>query len=391
MIKIITTATALVLALGLGIALWFSGLSTAPAWLLTTAVVAILIATLLNSRVGRVIAVLGAVMLLAWGVASFNNGNHKVAAEHGATSTTATTTTIPVSCPYGEPVRPADNPQHRVNPNGYGATNGEEAKAESIEEAKVNPQYVASYMMDYNRQIEGASKDYIDATSLYQNGCWTHEGLVLSAKVQGLLETAESVVIRELTPEEAAKARNTGVVDGKVTKNANPGITGDLRVVVVKHRDGSMTVFLYRCKNLVASWEIPAPVGPTDEQPPTTTVPGTTPGTTPTTAPPTTALVKKDPRQSSGSTGEAPVGGGKNQDPGTGSYTPPSDVQRPPAAPRQNPTPPTAPPAPSTTKAPAPTTTHVPPVSSTPPIEAADPAPEKPATGTSCAPGRPSC
>lgn len=121
------------------------------------------------------------------------------------------------------------------------------------------------------------------------------------------------------------------------------------------------------------------PGKPTPPKPPTTTTPPT---------PPTT-LEPKDPSKDPVNNGNANTGGGKNQDPGPGTYVPPNQMEQPPATPRPNPPKPapTVPaPAPSNPK---PTPTKDPAPAPSPEVSA--PTPDAPAQGCSPAPGMSSC
>ncbi|MBC7869139.1 hypothetical protein H7X69_03120 [Candidatus Saccharibacteria bacterium] len=99
-------------------------------------------------------------------------------------------------------------------------------------------------------------------------------------------------------------------------------------------------------------------------------------------------VCKDSPKKDPAARGNAPVGGGRNLDPGPGTYIPPTKMVRPPAAPRVNPPPPVV----LTPKG-----TPAPPVGSTPdpaPAPAPEPkapTPAYPATGCSPPPGMTTC
>lgn len=126
----------------------------------------------------------------------------------------------------------------------------------------------------------------------------------------------------------------------------------------------------------------PAPE-PTPEPPalPPVKPPTVTPPTTPPVKPPE-ELTSKTPSQGSGPQGNAPIGSGKNEDPGPGVYVPPPKMERPPDKPRVNPPAPSPapPPAPSPAPDPGPTPTPVPTPDPTPPPprEPEAPPPEDP-------------
>lgn len=124
--------------------------------------------------------------------------------------------------------------------------------------------------------------------------------------------------------------------------------------------------------------------------PPAISVPGQ-PGTPPshhhrscppgTTGTPPNCLTGKDPAMDPASQGNAPTGGGQNQDPGPGQYIPPGSMIHPPAVSRVNPSPPQVAPPAGSQPDPAPA----------PAVESNAPPPDDPATGCTPPPGFTTC
>ena len=104
-------------------------------------------------------------------------------------------------------------------------------------------------------------------------------------------------------------------------------------------------------------------------------------------------LTPKDPSQDPAAQGNASVGGGKNQDPGPGTYIPPESMARPPSTARSNPAAPAATTSSATTGTSSSSTTTSRASSSTssktttPPPESQAPTQSDPATGYSPPPG----
>lgn len=167
---------------------------------------------------------------------------------------------------------------------------------------------------------------------------------------------------------------NSGISGGKVVVASTPGMRSGRTGMIITFANGSSVFIDDDCGNLVfPGTPINIPKGPTD-QPPVVTPPVVTP-------PPT--LEKKVPSQDPAAQGNAPVGGGKNIDPGPGVYVPPAQMSQPPAAPRVNPAPPVVVKAPPIGSVPDPAPAPAP--------EPEAPAPEAPATGCAPAPGMTTC
>ncbi len=171
------------------------------------------------------------------------------------------------------------------------------------------------------------------------------------------------------------QGNNTGV-SAKNTPTTSKSVTGkdksgyDIRYTDAMSKTVKEHSALNRCTQPTGNRIPNVPPGPTDNPVPTPT-PTPTP-TTPTCPPgyvgtPPKCLQSKVPSQDPAPRGNAPVGGGLNQDPGPGTVPPARPA---PVAPPVGSTPDPAP-------APAP--------------EPLAPPPSAPATGTSCAPGIPVC
>jgi len=166
-----------------------------------------------------------------------------------------------------------------------------------------------------------------------------------------------------------ATGYNSGVnSNGTYQVYATPGVTGNRKAIKVTLANGSVVWIMVRCGNVVYSTPPPGV--------PTTTPPTTTPPTTPPT------LEKKVPSQDPAAQGNAPVGGGKNIDPGPGVYVPPAQMSQPPAAPRVNPAPPVVK---------APPIGSIPDPVQPPPPQTAAPAPAAPASQCAVVPGLNNC
>jgi hypothetical protein len=121
---------------------------------------------------------------------------------------------------------------------------------------------------------------------------------------------------------------NTGVDGGKFGRSAVAGISGNRTSLIVTFKDGSKVVIMRRCGNLALPSKGTVPIVKTELQP-------------------------KNWRLDPAAQGNAPVGGGQNQDPGPGTYT--KKPKKPPHTPRPNPKPPAPSPNPTTPGDPTPT------------------------------------
>lgn len=200
----------------------------------------------------------------------------------------------------------------------------------------------------------------IDKTTLFKDGWATQDAVQLVAEMQLALGKAQ--IVAEDAP---TNGTNSGVSNGIVVSSRTAGVSGNRKSIKITFADGRVIWVLARCGNVVTTSHPYFPPGETDEKP-------------------GPKLEPKDPSKDPYPQGNAPVGGGKNQDPGPGTYITPEEMEKPPATPRVNP----APPLPTTKEG-----TVKPPVGSipdpTPPPapEPQAPTPEEPAAGTVNPPG----
>ncbi len=196
--------------------------------------------------------------------------------------------------------------------------------------------------------LVGAASSFgiaVDKTALVnENNCATDKAVQLTAELS--LTLAKSRITLDNAP---ANGYNSGVQNGAVVWETNPGVNGDRRAIHIVLPNGKEIWILGVCGNVV------------------------TPG-----KPPVTQLEAKDPSKDPSVRGNSPDGSGKNQDQSSGKFTTPAEVTQPPAAPRVNPTPPTV------TLVPVGSTPDQTPA---PAIEPSAPTPDAPATGTVTAPG----
>jgi hypothetical protein len=257
----------------------------------------------------------------------------------GSTGTTATATWKMVS---------ADHGMNRWFLKGIDAINTAKTPAQArkaandwLEGVKRDPALLAgTAKLLLKRDVDKAS--LVDSSSMA-----TTEAVGITGEIRDLLD--ESKIVPDNAP---ATGYNTGVTAGSVVRASNAGITGDRKAIQITTPDGRVFWVLGRCGNVVTPHKPSLPPGETDNH--------------------------KDPSKDPYPRGNAPTGGGKNLDPGPGTYIPPTGMVHPPASPRVNPPAPkpTAPPAgskPDPTPAPAP--------------EPTAPTPDAPATGYSPAPG----
>ncbi|MBC7943154.1 hypothetical protein H7X68_01495 [Candidatus Saccharibacteria bacterium] len=243
-----------------------------------------------------------------------------------------------------------------------------------------------------------------DWKPLVRGNCLSSEGQKLYYRLEGTL-SAKGVKFEE--SQAPAGGSNTGVNRGTYGVSVTPGITGNTKAIKVTLSDGSFVTILVRCGNVVFpsrpnlpkvptdNPEVPAPPAPPRVNPPRVVPPRVVP---PRVVPPRVVpprvnpprLAPKIPSEDPAPRGNAPTGGGRNQDPGPGTYIPPSQMERPPATPRRNPAPPVAP-APAPRRAPAPPVGSTPDPAPAPAPEPSAPTPADPATGCSPPPGMTTC
>lgn len=174
-----------------------------------------------------------------------------------------------------------------------------------------------------------------------------------------------------------AWAYNSGVDDeGNPVIAAEPGISGNRKAVKFTLPNGTVAYILVRCGNPVYPSQPPGiPEGPTDNPPDDN---------------PPDDDEKKDPWNDPYPQGNAPEGGGRNEDPGPGTYIPPGDMETPGPTPYTPPASPTPTPgggnsgSGGNTPTPDPTFTPPPPEPSAPPTN-------NPETGCTPIPGVEDC
>jgi hypothetical protein len=203
------------------------------------------------------------------------------------------------------------------------------------------------------------------------DNCLSAAGQILYYQFEGALNAKGTTFAEGDAP---ATGYNSGVNgNGTYQVYAAPGVTGNRKAIKVTLPNGTVVWIMIRCGNVVYSTPPPGV--------PTTTPPTTKPPTKPPTSPPTTK--QKVPSQDPAAQGNAPVGGGKNIDPGPGVYVPPAQMSQPPAVTRVNPAPPPVVQAPPVNSVPDPVPAPAP--------QPAAPKPAAPATGCAPAPGMTTC
>jgi hypothetical protein len=132
------------------------------------------------------------------------------------------------------------------------------------------------------------------------NGLLTSNRTYLSTKGIMLWASLQGALMAKGTGKTVGQAPsnwyNTGVDGGKFGRSAVAGISGNRTSLIVTFKDGSKVVIMRRCGNLALPSKGTVPIVKTELQP-------------------------KNWRLDPAAQGKAPVGGGKNQDPGPGTYT----------------------------------------------------------------------
>ena len=173
---------------------------------------------------------------------------------------TPSPTASETTCEATGPAEFMPNESHRVILDGLAGDSPEAAHASAMEAAATNPVFVAGIAME--RKMHGGA--HIDAASLVEDGCWTREGYELSLMVQGSIESAAPSL---------GEAPQTGInsgsnSDGQLVIAEQVGIWGDTRALILTHANGTKTVILLRCGNIVFQNPPPGvPPGPTDNPP----------------------------------------------------------------------------------------------------------------------------
>ena len=226
---------------------------------------------------------------------------------------------------------------------------------QSIREAK-NPSDAAKAAFDLSEKVRKDApilkafvksllhKDVEVGTLTDEKGCASVSAVQLTIEMDLELANAKSIV-----PDQApSNGYNSGVNNGIVVNDTVSGIRGDRKAIKIVLADGTTIWVMARCGNIVTSGPPIFPPGNTDNPPPTVCPPGQH-GTPP--------VCKDDPSKAPDTNTTAPIGGGKNVDPGPGAYVPPVQVQHPPSSPYvapAAPVPATPQPQPTLDPAPAP-------------------------------------
>jgi len=183
-----------------------------------------------------------------------------------------------------------------------------------VDKIKVDPELLASAAETFNVDQN------INSATLVENGWATQKAVELRDKV--LIQLASSRTTPDFAP---LNGYNSGVNNDQVVGANNPGISGRTKSIKIILSNGDTYWILGRCGNTVTEGKPSLPPGDTDEH-------------------------KKDPSKDPAAQGNAPTGGGKNEDTGPGTYISPDNMATPPPEVRVNPT---QPPVVNITPAPA--------------------------------------
>ena len=261
---------------------------------------------------------------------------------------------------------PLDYGNNRWFTDGIAEIQAATTKEEATKAAQV---WLEKVKTDPNLLVGASSfflkKDVDKASLTDENGYATDKAIQLVTELGLAIGTAQAI-----TPAQAPDTGyNSGVENDTVVASESPGITGDRKAIQIVLANGETVWVLARCGNPVTAGKPGLPTGKTDNPTPPVIVTPVVP--TPSTPPPTPetppVLTPKDPSQDPYPQGNAPEGGGLNEDPGSGEYIPPAEMEQPPSTPYVPPQPPAADP-------------YVPPIGSTPdPTPAPTPEPTAPA------------
>ncbi len=208
----------------------------------------------------------------------------------------------------------------------------------------------------------------------YVNGnCLSTEGQQLYYKLDGAYHLEGVTFAKGEAP---ANGTNSGVgSDGTYGIDASQGISGDRTAIEITLPDGSKTWIMFRCGNPVFQGKPSLPHVTTDNPKPPPSAPKCQ--WNPNLPPDSPDCVEsKNPSQDPYPQGNAPTGGGPNDNPGAGTYVPPEQMQQPPDTPRVNPDPPA--PAPPAQQQPSPSNPSPAPVPTPDPAPAPSPQPSAP-------------
>lgn len=279
-------------------------------------------------------------------------------------------------------------PELQLLPDKSGSTHAVETHTDVVKGLKENPRFLAAFANRLAPSLWANGSDW-KPLATEDNKCLSSKGVEVLGKIMTIFEfQLDNVNENALADRNLV---NMGMTAEGLVSNAVPGIDGDRSAIVYRFKDGTEVTVLKRCANLPRRTPVyptvppsrfnpapvPAPKPVPTTVPPTTTVPTTT--TTTTTVPPTTTttvpppppvtVVPKVPEEDPYPQGNAPQGGGPNEDPGPGQYVPPEEMERPPETSRTNPPPP-PPPAPAPAVPDEPVSTPTPTtLVTTPPVE----------------------
>lgn len=217
-------------------------------------------------RGGRIALVIATVLTAGFGLGAYfpaTASNEPTASETAAPSESPNPSEAPatVTCETTGPASYTPNQSFQVVLDGLPRDSAESAQAAAIEAAETNPVFVAGIAMERGMQ-DGA---HVEASSLVDDdGCWTEEGFRLSLMVQGSIESAAPSL--GTAPENGTNS--AGDNEGNLVVSADQGIWGDTQALILTHADGTQTVILLRCGNIVFTTPPPSvPTGPTDNPP----------------------------------------------------------------------------------------------------------------------------
>ena len=342
----------------------------------------------LMAFLGAVILVVVLVALIFGGFVGFPQGSKDDAAaalEAPTASPSTTSTPTPESCQPQYTQIASNNENSRVIGDFEVRYAAAAAEANNLSDAQ------KQLLLEESGKDASVLSTWGYAFGLYENtdkwkeltadGCLSSEGIKLHNQLEGAL-SAKGVKFEEaMAPENGF---NSGVHDGVYGVSDAPGVRGDRKAIKVTMKDGTVVYILVRCGNPVYPGKPNLPHVPTDNPPPPEKPKPEKPKPTP---PPEKPKPGKDPAKDPYPNGNAPDGGGKNNDPGPGPYVPPQEMERPPETPRENPAPP--PPKPPAPKPNNPAPQPVPTKDPAPPPPPETTAPEPTAPETVCDPSAP--
>ncbi|MDB5177810.1 MAG: hypothetical protein JWO61_193 [Candidatus Saccharibacteria bacterium] len=338
------------------------------------AAVAVLLVAAISLLISRfkmagvaVLCVTGLVLVAVIGASLFtldNGGSPSASAsessqavtETPSATPTETETVNPVECPAGFAQKDISDPKlNRFIKGGIDAKTALKSSNKLLEAVRHDASSLLFYARTFGIKDLPTESEMLtaDGTCLSEVGQQLHHDL-------GVVMNASSKQFGEAP----ADAYNSGVTEkGTVVIDTAPGISGaNKKAVHYTLPDGTKVIILVRCGNPVFASPPPGiPHGPTDNPgcphcgppPPHHVCPPGWFGTWP------NCLQPKDPNQDPGPQGNAPEGGGNNDNNGPGSPNPqptfPSTPYTTPPAPTSTPSPQSTPPPPPATGAPGPT------------------------------------